>query len=332
MNTAEYIALIVGCFALSSVFTIVIRKVAIRKAILDVPNHRSSHTVPTPRGGGLAISLAWFAGILYLFYRGELDSTLFYAFLPGIALVFVGIADDIISLSPRIRILVQAAASAGAIILLGGLQRVDFGFYTFENVYILSIIAFVAFIWMINLFNFIDGIDGYAASETLFITITAYVFLGGSSLLVLAMSILGFLIFNWQKARIFMGDVGSTLLGYNVVVFAVYFQNEEISSVFLWAILSSAFWFDATLTLIRRVKRKEKLSEAHRNHAYQRIVRAGWSHQKTVLVVMLVNLIAGAGIIWLVLDFPEYILAGFLGNAFVMYLAVKIVDKRFPFS
>jgi len=145
-----------GVFVVSFVLTFFVRKLALKKNIVDKPNERSSHTVPTPRGGGLAIVISWYIGITYLFINNSIDASLFYALLSGLILVFVGILDDIFSLSPKTRIFAQSATAVLALYLLGGLHCIDFGFYILKTPYLLYPIAFIGIIWFINLFNFLN--------------------------------------------------------------------------------------------------------------------------------------------------------------------------------
>jgi len=220
---------------------------AIKKKIIDFPNERSSHTVPTPRGGGIAVAIVWFITLGYiLIKRNFTDNVLIYALGTGIILAVVGIIDDIYNISSGIRFLAQILASIIALTYLGGLNKVDLGFYVFENTWVLTPIAFFAILWFINVFNFLDGIDGYLGSELLFITLSAGFLFSSGLNIILGIIVLGFLVVNWPKAKIFMGDVGSTLSGFTIAVFAIYFQNTSISSIFIWIMLSSLFWFDAT--------------------------------------------------------------------------------------
>ncbi len=315
---------------ISLVLTYIVRVIAIKKSIMDIPNDRSSHSVPTPRGGGIAIVLTWFLGLSYFFYCDKIDAKLFYALLSGIFLVIISFIDDIKNLSPKLRMTFQIISTVLALYFLGGLQRVDFGFFVFENVYILTPIVFIAIIWFINLFNFLDGIDGHEASEVIFICIAIFLLFSYSVSLILAAACIGFLFMNWQKAKIFMGDVGSTLLGFNVAVLAIYLQNEEVTSIVNILILSSLFWFDATFTLFRRWRNKEKLSEAHKKHAYQRIVQSGFSHQKTVLYSIMINLVL-FGLTYFSVMNNEFVLGYLLIGVIFLWLVVKLVDKRKAF-
>ncbi|MCF6365104.1 MAG: glycosyltransferase family 4 protein [Bacteroidales bacterium] len=325
------VSLLIAVFIFSFLLTFFVKKFAEKKSIVDIPNERSSHIAPTPRGGGIAIVIVWFLGITYLFFSENIKSDLYFALLGGIPLMIIGIIDDIINVKPVIRLSVQSFSAILALYFLGGLTIVDFGCFIFSNIYLNSIFIFIVILWFINLFNFIDGIDGYLSTGVIMFCIVLFVLTNNYTVLVLASAVAGFLIWNRQPAKIFMGDVGSTLLGFNFIVFAVYFQNTEKLSVFIPIILSSIFWFDATLTLYRRWRNNEKLSLPHKKHAYQRLVQAGFSHQKVVLLFVLLNLII-TGIVFLTdILFPEYILAGLTITVIILFFAVKFVDNKKPF-
>lgn len=317
-------------FISSFIITYLVREFAIKKSIMDVPNERSSHTIATPRGGGLAIAITWFSGITFLFFTNNIDTNLYYALISGILISIISFIDDIYNLKSTPRMVVQAICAGLALYFIGGLQKLDLGFYIIENVYLLSAIAFIGIIWFINLFNFIDGIDGYTASETIFVAITLFFLTGQSLSLILAFSTLGFLIWNWQKAKIFMGDIGSTLLGFTIIVLAIHYQNTNQVSLINSLTLTSVFWFDATYTLFKRFLNKEKLSEPHRKHFYQRIVQSGFSHQKTVLYAMFINVILFS-LIYLTSKNSNIILVSLLISLILLFIVSKLIDKRKPF-
>ncbi len=317
-------------FVLSILLTLSVKKLAEKKSIVDIPNERSSHTIPTPRGGGVAIVISWLIGISYFYFEELIVPNLYYAFLGGIPLMVIGIIDDIINVKPLLRLLVQSFSAIWALYFLGGHTMIDFGFYTFSNIYIVSIFAFIVVLWFINLFNFIDGIDGYLSTGVLLYSGALFFLSNNYSVLVLAAAVLGFLIWNWQPAKIFMGDVGSTLLGFNFIVFAIYFQNSEEISFIIPIILSSIFWFDTTLTLYRRWRNKEEISKPHKKHAYQRLTQAGYSHQKVVLLSILLNVII-ISIIAITTFFPKFILLSLIFTMLILTLVVRFVDNKKPF-
>lgn len=327
MNT---IILFLIIFSLSWILTYAVKEIAIKKVLVDIPNDRSSHTIPTPHGGGIAIALTWFASIGYLYSVDQVDSGLFYALMVGVVIAVVSYLDDLYELKPRTRFLTQLFTAGAGLWFLGGLKMLDFGLLTIENPIITNTIAIVAIIWFVNLYNFLDGIDGYAGSEAVFIGVVGYLLFGDAQFVVLIASVLGFLIWNWHKAKIFMGDVGSTLLGYNVAIFAIYYQNEG-TSILVWLILFGLFWFDATLTLYRRYKNKEQLSEAHKKHVYQRLTQSGWSHSKVVIYSMVANTILFL-FAWLAMGYPSLGLVWFGVSVVFLYFLIRVVDAKKAFQ
>jgi len=315
---------------ISFLATYLSRKIAIKKSILDIPTERSSHTIPTPKGGGFAILVAWLIGIVYFFLINKIPTNLFIALICGIPLAIVGLLDDIIGLSPKIRLIFQFFTVLTGLYFLGGIEKIDFGFFILDNIWLLSILGILGMIWFINLFNFLDGIDGYAAIEAIFISMGLYIFLYDSMLLLLSCVVLGFLYWNWPRAKIFMGDVGSMLLGYTLVILGIHFNNTYEFPLLQWMMLSSLFWFDATLTIYRRWKNKETLSIAHNNHAYQRIVKAGFSHQKTIIYSVIVNFFI-LGLVWLANRFPGWGILFFFITIIALYILVRFIDRKEPF-
>ena len=317
-----YIILFLTSFSL----TYLIKNYAIKKSLIDIPNDRSSHTIPTPHGGGIAIAITWFLGLIYLFFINEIDKTLFFTLLGGAVISVVSFFDDLYNLSPKIRLFTQSLVAISALYILGGLNSIDFGLFVIKNHIFTNTFAFFMIVWFINLYNFLDGINGYAGSEAVFLGLAGYILFSGNHFLVLIVSVLGFLYWNWNKAKIFMGDVGSTLLGYNVAIFTIYYANQNSKNLLIWLILFSLFWFDATLTLFRRWKNKEKLSQAHKKHAYQRLTQAGWSHLKVSTFAILLNTI-----IFCIVYFISNIYLDFLVTIILLYATIKFVDLKKQF-
>lgn len=317
-----YLMLLLGSFIL----TYLIKNYAIKKSLVAEVNERSSHTVPTPHGGGIAIAIVWFVGILYLYNVDQIAFDLFYALLAGILISVVSFFDDIFELSPKFRLLVHSVVALSGIYLIGGLESINFWFFSIENQVVTNIFAYLLILWFINLTNFLDGINGYAGSEAEFLSIGAFLLFGGEHFLVLAVAVLGFLFWNWRNAKIFMGDVGSTLLGYNIAIFTLYYANIEATNFWVWIILFGVFWFDATITLVRRKLNGEKLSKAHKKHAYQRLTQAGWSHYKVTNYAIVLNVVLFS-LVWFVSNvFVALVLA--LG---LLALSMKFVDIKKSF-
>jgi Fuc2NAc and GlcNAc transferase len=314
----------------SYLLTWVIKNFSTKNRILDIPNERSSHLLPTPRGGGLAIIISWYIGITILFFFGEVSHNLYFALLSGILLAAISLLDDVFNIRPVIRLSVQTITVIIAVILLKGIHTGYIGDNDLFPMIILYTITIVGMVWFVNLYNFLDGIDGYASFEAIIIGLALYFFTGHSINLMLVAAVSGFLIWNWPKARIFMGDVGSTQLGFIIVVLGVYFHNEHRLSIICWLILLAPFWFDATLTLFRRWRNNETLSQAHRKHIYQRLVQSGFSHLKVDIFLTIINLIliffAILSIKYKMLQIPFLIL-----TMASLYIVTMYADKRKPF-
>ena len=303
------------------------RNYMIKKSHVATVNERSSHTAPTPHGGGIALSVTWFIGLIYLYFTAQIESNLFYALLFGSIISIVSFFDDIYELSPKTRLIAQAAVAFGGLYFLGGFESLTFGIFDIQNPIFTNIFAFFLIVWFINLYNFLDGINGYAGSEAVFLALGGFALFGGNHFLILAVAVLGFLYWNWNKAKIFMGDVGSTLLGYNIAIFTIYYANEEPTNLWIWIILFGVFWFDATLTLIKRKLNGEKLSQAHRKHAYQRLTQSGWSHYKVTNASIALNVIL-FGIVYLVTN----IAVAFFVALFLLFAVFGFVDSRKKFQ
>ena len=176
-----------------------------------------------------------------------------------------------------------------------------------------------------------DGADGFASIEAIVISLVLFIFAGSWELLLLAASVLGFLYWNWPKAKIFMGDVGSTQLGFILVILGIHYHNTLDFSIFNWLMISSPFWFDATLTLFRRWKNGDNLSQAHRKHAYQRFILAGNSHLKLDIRLLELNLVILILVIFYraidMFKVPIFVL-----TILILYLITRWIDRKLPFK
>ena len=331
MSLVLILSIILFLGFLSFFLTWLIKDFALRKKMFDVPNERSLHEIPTPLSGGTAIVITWYIGITILYYFGIIERGLFFALLCGILLAIVSLIDDLTGLKPFIRLIIHFLTAIAAFYFLGGLRPLILpGIDTYFD-FLIYPLAIIGMVWFINLFNFMDGVDGFASLEAIIICSVLFTLTWSMVTLLLISCITGFLYWNWPRAKIFMGDVGSTQLGFILVVLGIYFHNIFEFSILNWIMLTSPFWFDATLTLIRRWRNGEKLSEAHRKHVYQRIVQAGFSHEKVNFFLFLINLI---NILMIsiyreikILQVPLFIM-----TLVFYYVITRKVDKRVPFS
>jgi Fuc2NAc and GlcNAc transferase len=287
-------------FLASMVLTGVIRRFALARGVLDVPNSRSSHVAPTPRGGGLAIVVTVLLTVGVMYLRGDVPADLAAALLIGGPIVaIVGFIDDLRGVSASARLAVQFAAFGWCVYRLGPLPPIHLGFSVVNLGVVGSIAAVVFLVWFLNAYNFMDGIDGIAGVEAISVMTFGTLLLvhqGAEAsmalaLLVVAASAAGFLIWNWPPARIFMGDAGSGFLGFFVGALAWATVVHGRLSIWVWLIMLGAFIVDATVTLLRRWYRGANLAEAHRSHAYQRLSRKYRSHLKITLGILVINIV-----------------------------------------
>lgn len=295
---AKRIGIVAAAFITSALLTLAVRKAALRRGLLDIPNIRSSHKVATPRGGGLAIVAVTTLALLIEALRGVLDRQLFAAAVGAVAVAAVGFADDRRPIRSSARLLVHFSAAIWAVAWLGGLPPLRIGEHVAQLGWSGDVIAVLGIVWVLNLFNFMDGIDGIAASEAIFVVLAGVALTaglqaaGGTNLaLVFAAACGGFLLWNWPPAKIFLGDVGSGYLGYLIAVFTLAATRSDPTAVWVWLILGGAFFVDATVTLARRTWRRERVYEAHRGHAYQWLARRWGSHRRVTVALLIVNFV-----------------------------------------
>jgi Fuc2NAc and GlcNAc transferase len=286
-----FLLAVVGVVAavLSTGGVAVLRDWAGRRRILDIPNERSSHTRPTPRGGGLAIVAVVLLGTVLCAVGGLFGVTRALA-LCGTGALLVAVVswvEDLWCLPVALRLSAHVAAallafvgSFGVIRAVSSTVRIPWG---------PAIVGGVLLVWIVgltNAYNFMDGIDGIAASQGVIAGVAWAAFgwhAGEASLAILGTlicgSCLGFLIHNWSPAKIFMGDVGSAFLGFVLAVLPLLAARHDARMALAGVLVVWPFVFDTGFTLCRRLVRREDVFRSHRSHLYQRLVVAGWSHQ-----------------------------------------------------
>lgn len=299
MRAVIWTASVCVVILLSRMLTGILRRLALRHNILDIPTDRSLHTTPKPRGGGLSIVVIFLAAVVALLFSGFITPLEAIALLAGSAVAVVGAWDDHVSLPIWARLpihIVSAAAALFAMFVAGlrpaAIDRAD--------LILAAGLILVSLVWLINLTNFMDGIDGLAGAECLTVagiccllsilshglnvTALLYAVLGAAGL--------GFLFWNWHPARIFMGDAGSGFLGYCFGSLTLMGAARHTLSPVVPVILLGAFVVDATYTLITRIIRREAWYAPHRSHAFQHLAgRIG--HARTTLLV------AACNVVWL---------------------------------
>ncbi|SEL60683.1 MraY family glycosyltransferase [Ectothiorhodospira marina] len=295
-------------------FTGVLRGYALKTGMLDVPNARSSHEAPTPRGGGLSVVVVVLLGLPVLFWGAGLEGSALVALGLGGALVAaIGWLDDHIDVAARWRLLVHLLAGAWVVFWAGGAPALPLpgGDWAWGWLGVPILVLFVG--WVLNLYNFMDGIDGIAGVETVTVAGVAagllwWVGAPGWALMaaLLAVAGVGFLVWNWPPAKIFMGDAGSGFIGFTLAAMAVLTWAGTDLTIWVWLILLGVFIVDATLTLFRRLLRGERVYEAHRSHAYQQAARACGRHLPVTVAVGVINLVWLAPWAWAAVVWPEW--------------------------
>jgi Fuc2NAc and GlcNAc transferase len=260
------------------------------------------------------------------------------AILGGGALIaVVGWSDDRHSLTVRMRLSAHLAAALWALWWLGGLPTLVVG----ERAVFLgafgTALAAAAIMWAINITNFMDGIDGLAGGETATVALTAALLIAptdpalAAAAAITGGAALGFLPWNWRPARIFMGDVGSGFLGFMLAVLAVASERAGALPTLVWLLLYAVFAVDTTITLARRLWWGERWYAAHRSHAYQRAVQAGWSHARVTAIVLLMNV--GLGFLaWRVVERPGRLGPALLAAGIGCALAYALVERLHPMA
>lgn len=282
---------------LSWILTSWVRRYALARNLLDIPNLRSSHTIPTPRGGGLAIVVVLvLSGLVSLSMPQAPSQILACLLLATLAFAVLGWQDDKHDLPASIRFLIQLLIAALA---SGYLFMVNVHEWSLSlNLIVILCLSVLWIAWMANLFNFMDGIDGISAVESLILgTTTSYWFAmsGATSIAIICIAVagaaVGFLRWNWSPAKIFMGDVGSLALGAFFAIIAVIGTIGMKIPFLAFLILYAVYLADSGVTLLHRMIKGEKWWQAHRSHFYQRAVQSGFSHSQVSLAVMTINII-----------------------------------------
>jgi len=279
---------------------------------MDIPNERSSHITPTPRGGGIAFVATSLIGFLLLLLNNAPNGTELLALCcAGSIVAIAGHLDDRQKISgATVRLVLHAISAIILVVGVGIPSELALFERTVNTGIVGSILGVVYLVWLLNLFNFMDGTDGIAASEAIFVVLAgaflSYHVLADAShnaaAVVLAASTFGFILYNWSPAKIFMGDVGSGFLGIVIGGLSLIAANQDRELLWVWIILLAVFVSDATVTLIRRLLRKQKPHVAHRSHAYQHLAIRLNSHAKVALLVLAVNIAWLLPIAFLVAD------------------------------
>ncbi|MDH4318270.1 MAG: glycosyltransferase family 4 protein [Desulfobulbaceae bacterium] len=287
---------LIPAFFVSFFFTAIYRNYAISRDVLDLPNERSSHSIPTPRGGGISFVVVFLGGLPFVLSPDQ--GVFLTALMASVPVALIGFIDDQVHVSARWRLWAHFAAASWVLYWLGGFPPLGFFGKSFDLGWFGNLLAVFYLVWLLNLYNFMDGIDGIAGIEAITVCF------GGALVYALAepmgtgwvvpvmllAAVAGFLFWNFPRARIFMGDAGSGFLGLMMGVFSIHAAAAAPEIFWCWVILLGVFVVDATLTLFRRIWRGEKFYEAHRSHAYQYAARKYGAHWRVSLAVAVINL------------------------------------------
>lgn len=319
-------------FILAFAMTYFMRAYALKKNIIDNPNERSSHSVPTPRGGGVAIVCSYLLALAVLIYSQQLTLHIGLTLIAaGFVIALLGFLDDHGHINSMLRLAIHFLVAIGVVISLGGFAEVT-AFNGLALGFVANIIAVLFLVWLLNLYNFMDGINGIASVEAITTTVSMailYAVLNTSLnldiLWLLAACVFGFLLWNFPKAKIFMGDACSGFLGLTLGILALIALKENLALFCAWIICLGVFVVDATYTLIKRVLSGYKMYDAHRSHSYQILSRKWGSHTPVTLAVAAINLL------WLLplayytvtqpLAYPEFIVL-------VAYLPLVLIAMK----
>ena len=305
--------ILTGLFVASFALTGAIRRLALQGGVLDFPVSRSLHSRATPVGGGVAIALLFlaFAGAYRL--SGSIPLAEFLALAGGALVAVIGLLDDLWKLSLGWRLPAQFAAAVWVVLWLGDPPAIDFFFLEIGNFLVLDVLAVLALVWLLNLYNFMDGIDGLAATELIFVNALSFLIAVSVNDAVLGLlsaglgaAALGFLVWNWPPARIFMGDAGSNFIGFSLGVLALLSMHHGSLTVWTWLLLLGVFVTDATFTLLRRIARGDKWFGGHCSHAYQHAAARLGSHRRVILAILAINCLWLAPLAWWSVIQPQW--------------------------
>ncbi len=318
-----------AALAVAFVLTPLVRRYSRRRGLIDRPGARRSHSAPVARGGGLAIgiSLVSTAGTWAPAGPQVLP------FLLGAMIVsLLGWWDDHRPLRVGWRLAVQVLVAAGLVAWLGPVESIQVAGKPLALAWLWSPLAVVALVWLMNLFNFMDGSDGLASAQAV---ISCGLFAGAFALqseavssglaAIAAGATAGFLFWNWPRARIFLGDSGSLLLGWCVGALALFGTLSGSVSIWLAFVIVSPFVVDATMTLGWRLVRGERWYTPHTEHAYQYLIRMGWSHRRVLLAWIALNAVLVVPITALVLWKPQFELGAAAGLTVILAGAWYVV-------
>ena len=282
---------VVTAFAVSCLLTFYLARPDAKLRIVDHPNERSLHEHPTPRTGGVAVLFGIVIGGLWFGSTLGSDREIWWTGGAAVVLALISFLDDKLDIPAILRLLVHIATAAALISAGLVIERLTLPTVVLDwPGWLGALVTGVYVVWMINLYNFMDGMDGFAGGMTAigFASLGILGWVQDVTLFaglcwIIAASSLGFLVWNFPPARIFMGDAGSSTLGLLVAACSIWADEHAVAPLWVSVLIFSPFIVDASVTLVRRALRGEAVWKAHRSHYYQRLAVAGWGHRRTVL-------------------------------------------------
>lgn len=337
LDTREIILILISTFMFTLFITPFIKKIAIHIGSVDKPNKRRINKVIMPTLGGLAIFLSFILG--YMLFSSKLTDMI-PIILGGILILLTGMVDDLNPIKARYKLIGQIA-SAMIVVLYGGLviEHVDaFGIFLDFGIF-KELITIIFILGMINAVNFIDGLDGLASGLSLifFVTIAIIALIQGKNRgldiylsLIMIGSTTGFLVHNFNPAKIYLGDSGAMFLGYIIAVIGILgFKVVTLTSFVVPIFIMAIPIFDTVCAILRRIKKKQSVATPDKDHLHHRLLSLGLNHRNTVLVLYLINaLFAIASIIYALIDQKIGIIIYVILLAFIILFVVKVSTRK----
>lgn len=330
--------LVIVSFLLSMCLTRMFLSPSSWVSVMDHPNERSLHSHSVSRAGGLAIMIAIFMAMSVAALL--LDTVISPVLLIGaLAIAVISFLDDCYSLSAAIRFSIHLAVAVLLVVNGYYLTELEVAGWVWQWPLSMAMVVSCLFIvWSINLYNFMDGMDGFAAGMAI-VGFSCFALLGWQAQhqlfvtanLIVVAAVAGFLLFNSPPAKIFMGDTGSSTLGFFMAAFSIWANVENIFPAWIALLIFSPFIVDASVTLVRRLFAGEKIWKAHRSHYYQRLVQVGWGHRKTVLYAYLVMVLCSISS-WLAMQmdaiFQLSMVLGWIVVYFSIIVGISKLERR----
>jgi len=306
-------SLIIMSFFVSVAVTFGVKRLASRTRLLAVATERSSHEGVIPVGGGLGIVVVFLLSVTGFYGAGQIATNTLLVLLCALPIALAGLFDDIQHLDFRKRLFIQTGFGLLAFYSVGSLPAIPFGPYALPLSIFGIFLVPAAFVWLTNLYNFMDGIDGIAGMQGVFVCGAAGVMFLQHNDVTLALfcgllmaAHLGFLVFNWHPASIFMGDVGSGFCGFMFGTLALLGHAHGTTSLWSWVLLLGVFIVDASVTLFTRWRLGLRWYEAHRTHVYQKLALRYGSHSAVVWRILILNVLWFLPLALLAGKQPEY--------------------------